>query len=969
MANKLSLAKGFLKVALPVLALLAIGLNWHSTSAQSRQIRVVNSGGISGQNVNVAVELVAQGNENALGFSLNFPTAVLSNPTAAIGSGAVGATLNVNTLQAASNGRVGVAMALPTGQVFASGTRQLIVLTFAIAANAPGGTAAISFGDLPIAREVSDASANSLATTYVSGEVVIQQPNPVPALTSMNPTSAAVGTNGLTLTVNGSNFVALSTVRWNGATRTTQLVNNGQLTATILPNDLATAGTATVDVINPSPGGGTSNSLLFSVNNPAPTITSLNPSSTTSGGAAFTLTVNGTGFVSTSTVWWNGAQRTTQVVSATQLTASISAADIASAGTASVVVQNPAPGGGSSPAATFSITNPAPTITSLSPSGTIAGNPAFTLTVNGTGFIGTSSVWWNGTQRTTQVVSATQLTASISAADIASAGTASVVVQNPAPGGGSSPGMTFTISQPPTAQIAISPANPTTNDDITIQLSGTWPDGCVPMNPQLTVNGNELRIDTTNASQVCATVLTPWTLNVPAGKRAAGNYTVRVVHTANSVARELGTRAFTVNNPAPTINSLNPSSATAGGAAFTLTVNGTNFVSTSTVWWNGAQRTTQFVSATQLTASITASDIASAGTASVVVQSPAPGGGSSPAATFTINSATPAPTLTSVNPSVVVASGAAFTLTVNGTNFVNNSAVNWNGNARTTTFVSATQLTAAIPATDIAAAGTAMVTVVTPAPGGGTSNALSVTIASPVASVSAASFLGAELAPNSIIAAFGVNLATGVEIGNSSPLPTMLLGTKVSVRDSAGTERLAPLFFVAPTQVNYLMPEGTVPGRASVTITSGDNKISIGSPMIAAVAPGLFTANSSGQGVPAANIFRLKANGEQSTEPLARFDSTTSQFVPIPIDLGPEGEQVFGILFGSGFRSNTGLAAVSVKIGGVESEVLYAGEAPGFFGLDQCNVRIPRSVGGRGDVDLVLTVNGKVANTVRINIK
>lgn len=974
MANKISLAKGFLKLALLTLALLAIGLKWNSTWAasadvlQSRELRAANTSGVSGQNVNVAIELVAQGNENALGFSLNFPPTIFSNPSVVLGSGATNATLNVNTLQAAS-GRVGIAMALPTGQVFIAGTRQLVVLTFSVAANAPAGPAAITFGDLPIAREVSDANANSLATTYTAGDVVVQQPNPVPVLTSLNPSSAIVGGNGFTLTVNGSNFVALSTVRWNGLTRTTQFVNSGQLTATIFANDLATAGTAMVDVTNPTPGGGTSNSLSFAINNPVPTITSLSPNSVTVGGAAFTLTINGTGFLNSSTVWWNGAQRTTQFVSSTQLTASIPAGDIASAGTANVVVQNPAPGGGSSPAATFTINNPVPAIMSLSPSGTIAGNQAFTLTVNGTGFLNSSTVWWNGAQRTTQFVSATRVTASIPATDIASAGTANVVVQNPAPGGGSSPASSFTISQQPTAQIAVDPVSPTINDDITIRLSGTWPDSCVPQNPQLSVNGNELRIDTTNSSQACATVLTPWTLNVPAGKRAAGNYTVRVVHTANSVARELGTRAFTVNNPVPAITSLNPNSAVAGGAAFTLTVNGSNFVSASTVWWNGAQRTTQFVSATQLTASITAADIASTGAASVVIQNPSPGGGSSPSATFTIGQAALAPTTTAINPSIGVAGGAAFTLTVTGTNFANNSTVNWNGSARTTTFVSATQLTAQILASDIAAAGTASVTVVTPAPGGGTSNPQTFTIANSVTSVSAASFLGVELAPESIVAAFGVNLATSIEIANSSPLPTMLAGTKVSVRDSAGTERLAPLFFVAPNQINYLMPRGTASGRASVTVTSGDNKISVGSPMIASVAPGMFTANASGQGVPAANIFRLKANGEQSTEPLARFDPGTNQFVPVPIDLGPEGDQVFAILFGSGFRGNTGLAAVSVKIGGVDSEVLYAGEAPGFFGLDQCNARIPRTIVGRGDVDLVLTVNGKVANTVRINIK
>src|SRR5215469_11283953 len=66
-------------------------------------------------------------------------------------------------------------------------------------------------------------------------------------------------------------------------------------------------------------------------------------------------------------------------------------------------------------------------------------------------------------------------------------------------------------------------------------------------------------------------------------------------------------------NPAPTISSLAPSSANVGGAGFTLTVNGSNFISSSTVQWNGSNRTTAYVSAGQVTASITAMDIAAAG--------------------------------------------------------------------------------------------------------------------------------------------------------------------------------------------------------------------------------------------------------------------------------------------------------------------------------------------------------------------
>ena len=135
---------------------------------------------------------------------------------------------------------------------------------------------------------------------------------------------------------------------------------------------------------------------------------------------------------------------------------------------------------------------------------------------------------------------------------------------------------------------------------------------------------------------------------------------------------------------APTLTSLSPNSATAGGPAFTLTVNGSNFVSGSVVRWNGANRTTTFVSATQLTAAITAADIAAAGSASVTVQNP--GGTVSNALTFTITGSL-TPTLTSLSPSSAAAGGAAFTLTVNGSNFVSGSVVRWNGANRTTTFV------------------------------------------------------------------------------------------------------------------------------------------------------------------------------------------------------------------------------------------------------------------------------------------
>ena len=89
----------------------------------------------------------------------------------------------------------------------------------------------------------------------------------------------------------------------------------------------------------------------------------------------------------------------------------------------------------------------------------------------------------------------------------------------------------------------------------------------------------------------------------------------------------------------------------------------------------------------------------------------------------------------------------------------------------------------------------------------------------------------------------------------------------------------------------------------------------------------------------------------------------------MPIDVNDQNEQVFLLLFGTGFRKNIGLANVKVTIGGENAETLYAGAQNGFAGLDQLNVRVPRSLMGRGEVDVVFTVDGKTANTVRVNIK
>jgi uncharacterized protein (TIGR03437 family) len=238
------------------------------------------------------------------------------------------------------------------------------------------------------------------------------------------------------------------------------------------------------------------------------------------------------------------------------------------------------------------------------------------------------------------------------------------------------------------------------------------------------------------------------------------------------------------------------------------------------------------------------------------------------------------------------------------------------------------------------------------------------------ASVSAASFVaGGQLAPESITAGFGSNLCSETIEAASRPLPTTLGGLSLKVTDSAGIERLAPLFFISPGQINYLTPPGAANGPATVMVSNSVGPVASGAAQISSVAPGLFSANSNGQGVPAGFALRVTTDGSQLFEPVAQFDSAQNRFIPKPIDLGPAADQVFLALYGTGLRYHSSLTAVSCVIGGANQEVLYAGAAPGFVGLEQVNVRLSRALIGRQEVDVALSVDGRAANTLRVSIR
>lgn len=259
-----------------------------------------------------------------------------------------------------------------------------------------------------------------------------------------------------------------------------------------------------------------------------------------------------------------------------------------------------------------------------------------------------------------------------------------------------------------------------------------------------------------------------------------------------------------VNNPAPSFSSVSPNSITAGSAGFTLTINGANFVSGSIIKWNGVALATTYISVTQISAIVSSSTITSAGPVVITVFSPAPGGGTSSAGTFTISTANAAvPTLTGIVPNTIAAGTANFTLTVTGTYFVPSSTIKWNGVALTTTYVSATQLTALVPRNTIIAAGSVAVTVFSPAPGGGTSSASTFTI------TAAALPALTSLSPNSItvgtgdfnLIAQGVNFANGATLQwNGSALAT----TFVSATQLLAVVPAAKVSNVGTANINVL---------------------------------------------------------------------------------------------------------------------------------------------------------------------
>jgi uncharacterized protein (TIGR03437 family) len=431
-------------------------------------------------------------------------------------------------------------------------------------------------------------------------------------------------------------------------------------------------------------------------------------------------------------------------------------------------------------------------------------------------------------------------------------------------------------------------------------------------------------------------------------------------------------------NAVPVSSSLAPVQADINSPALTLQVNGSGFLPSSLVNWNDAARPTTFVSATQLNAAISATDLASPGAQWVSVLTPAPGGGTSNFVKFTVNGSL-APVLLGASIQQLTAGGSAATILVGGCFLAGGSVVQWNGTALPTSLytglpglvpsiisrstsspcLAPTLLQATIPASALVP-GSAQVTIFTPPPGGGTSAAFPITVLPPPVIRPSNSLLNAasytsSLAPGGLASLFGASFSAGSCNGRA----TTVCGVSVEMNGIA-----VPLLFVGPGQVNLQVP-WELQGQSAVSIdvlANGVRSPSI-TTSIASVAPAIFTLNQQGTGQGAILIAGTGIVAGSTGRP-----AMVGNMIEIYLTgLGPvtnppaTGAQ-------AGTQSKT-ITTPTVTIGNVSATVSYSGLAPTFVGLYQVNVQIPAGVTPDTSVPVILSINNVASNTVTIAVQ
>lgn len=632
-----------------------------------------------------------------------------------------------------------------------------------------------------------------------------------PVITSITPEATVAGTGAFELTVDGANFVSgNSVVRVNGSNRITTFVSTTRVRANIQTGDVTNPGTLTITVFA---GGRLSNGAILTVLPNEPRIDTIAPEVVSTNTTNFTVRLTGANFATAAKARVNSVERTTTIVDTSTIDLQLIPADVATQRSLTITVANP--NNRISNSITLQVRSGAltPEITSIDPTTVVAGDPAFTLKITGRNFDRSAIVRLDTTQRAPTFIDAQHLEVQVLSTQIATARQIAVTVVNP--NNLVSNAVTLTVDTEATPTInTITPESLVQNTrSLTITVDGTkFENGA-----EVRVGGSRRTTVFVSATRLTASLLTT---DVSTVRELA----ITVKNPGVDGRESLPKTLFVIAQNGPTIASVAPSSITAGTRGSRIVLTGTNYQDGDAVLVGGEPRETQFISATQIAATLLDSDTATPRELLVTVRKTLNGAVSAPFTLRVVDAATPF--IESFDPPNAPAGGAAFTLRILGRNFAPDATVVLGTRAATTRYVSATELSVDVLVTDIASAGVLPVTVTN---GTGASSAVvNLPIVLIVPTITA-------LDPVSVPAGdpgFTLNL-TGTNFSSSSTI------------DFDGVPQTGTRFNSSTNSLSLIVPAAqlTVPRSISVTVT--ENGVSSAPRLFVVAAPSITNVTPS----------------------------------------------------------------------------------------------------------------------------
>lgn len=812
-----------------------------------------------------------------------------------------------------------------------------------------------------------------------------------PVITGASPNPIDAGGPYFLLNISGSGFAPTAAVHWPGLATPlgTTYISPTQLQAAITPELRQLAGAFLITVSDSSTGA-TSNSFKEIV---CPVLFSLSPATAPAGSDAVTITATGTGFTAATVLATAQTTLPTTYIDAATLKGILPAAVLRNPVGLPIQVTDTAGGGHSLPQ-TFTVSPATPGIATLLPNAVNAGSPAFTLTIVGSNFVAGTLVQWNGDPLPAMLVSATQLSVPVGPWLVRAPGTVTVTVLVP----GAPPATSaFTIRPPAPVLSAIAPVS-TAAGAASFTLTATVSNcsaGC-------SIEWNGARLPTTIVSETKVTAAVPASLLVTPG--------TALVRVLNADGAASNSASFVITPAAPALTSITPASMVAGDSIVTFTITGTNFLAGAVAQWNSTALATTFVNSSQLGATVPPDLLRGVDSAAVTVTNP----GTGPSNALTVAIRLPGPVITALTPASLAAGGGPFTLQVNGRNFAAGCVMRWNGSPLLTTFASATQATATVPADRIAAPGEAAITLANP--DGQESPPAAFTIFTPApaiaslspasASAGAAEFTltvsgsgfqpGSKVTWNSttlltafvsstelqanvpaaLVASSGfatIAIATpGVSALNTAVFaigePRPAATTAGIVNAATSQPAIAPGSLISIYGVNLAAAEASAPSLPLPKLLGGTvvSINGIAAPLLF-VSPGQINAQ-----VP----LEIPPGDATLTVQAGTLASAPVPFAVVPVAPGiwPAGSAPVAVgqyisIYGTGQGMVDAsepfalpLAPVTAQVGAQQAQVSFAGMAPGMAGVLQVNLLVPPVDPGRHD--LFITIGGVKSNAV-----